>query len=188
MQNAKKHQKLNPEIQKKIASKPNALNLKQETTQLFLESHSKSISQLKLSFLNKNPNLYKFPYLMKVMPKKEISKNTEMNKALIDNFINLQKVMTNLAVKFDELSRNIEKLLQLFEISAKSFAEKNLNIDDKQRESDTDLLKKLDSLLDQNKTISKGITMMEERIRNRPNSPPTEGARFTSRPRPFPRY
>jgi len=125
---------------------------------------------------------------MKVMPKKEISKNTEMNKALIDNFINLQKVMTNLAVKFDELSRNIEKLLQLFEISAKSFAEKNLNIDDKQRESDTDLLKKLDSLLDQNKTISKGITMMEERIRNRPNSPPTEGARFTSRPRPIPRY
>ena len=125
---------------------------------------------------------------MKVMPKKEISKNTEMNKALIDNFINLQKVMTNLAVKFDELSRNIEKLLQLFEISAKSFAEKNLNIDDKQRESDTDLLKKLDSLLDQNKTISKGITMMEERIRNRPNSPPTEVARFTSRPRPFPRY
>ena len=40
------------------------------------------------------------------------------------NFISLQKVLTNLSGRFDELSDNMSKLLQLFEISAKTFAEK----------------------------------------------------------------
>jgi len=93
-----------------------------------------------------------------------------VERKLADNFIALQKVMTNLAVKFDDLSRNIEKLLQLFEISARNFAEKyseSGSLNQKPGESDQEFLKKLDSLLDQNKTISKGIMMMEERIRNK---------------------
>jgi len=110
-----------------------------------------------------------------------------INKALIDNFINLQKVMTNLAVKFDDLSNNIEKLLNLFEISAKDIASRNSNVNENQRESDNDFLQKLDSLLDQNKTISKGIMMMEERVRNRAHAPMGE-PRFPSRPRPLPRH
>ncbi|MBS3093212.1 hypothetical protein J4456_01375 [Candidatus Pacearchaeota archaeon] len=89
----------------------------------------------------------------------------EIDKALIENFVNLQKVLTNLTVKFDELSTNVSKLLQLFEISAKNFAEKN--IDSGRSSVDQDFLKKLDSLLDQNKVISKGIMLMEERIRNK---------------------
>ena len=55
--------------------------------------------------------------------KKKLSKS-EIDQALIDNFINLQRVLTNLTIKFDELSSNISKLLNLFEISAKNFAEK----------------------------------------------------------------
>lgn len=87
----------------------------------------------------------------------------EIDQALLDNFINLQRVLTNLAVKFDDLSNNISKLLQLFELAAKSFADKHGN----QSAIDQELLKKLDSLLGENKTISKGITLMEERIRGR---------------------
>ena len=94
----------------------------------------------------------------------------EIDKALIENFVNLQKVLTNLTVKFDELSTNVSKLLQLFEISAKNFAEKN--IDSGRSSVDQDFLKKLDSLLDQNKVISKGIMLMEERIRNKATSSP----------------
>ena len=97
----------------------------------------------------------------------------DLQKALIENFISLQKVLTNLSIKFDELSSNISKLLQLFEISAKSFAEKYSTGDlTKQSQADQEFLKKLDSLLDQNKTISKAILLMEEKIRSRNNPQP----------------
>jgi len=120
----------------------------------------------------------------------------EMEQALIDNFISLQKVLTNLTVKFDNLAGNIEKLLQLFEISAKSFAgkygggagEKDLK---EQREVDKAFISKLDSLLDQNKAISKGILMMEERVRNRmsPSIVKEEREpRFPVKTKPLPRY
>ena len=56
--------------------------------------------------------------------KRDALSKDEIQLALIDNFINLQKVMANLSVKFDELSLNISRLLQLFEISAKTFAER----------------------------------------------------------------
>jgi hypothetical protein len=106
------------------------------------------------------------------MDKKEdkITK-AQLEQALIDNFINLQKVLTNLSLKFDELSNNMSKLLQLFEISAKSFAEKVS--DETYDKGDKDLLGKLDSLLDQNKTIAKGIMLMEERIRQKSSPQPS---------------
>lgn len=102
--------------------------------------------------------------------KKKRLKKEEIEAMLIDNFTNLQKVLTNLSIKFDELSANISKLLQLFEISARSFAEKYSDKNPEElvnKSVDTEYLKKLDSLLDQNKTIAKGIMLMEERIRNR---------------------
>ena len=97
------------------------------------------------------------------MQKKDVdikTKNPDINQALIENFVELQKVLTNLSLKFEDLSDNISKLLQLFELSAKSFSDKPVNIPG----VDQEFLKKLDSLLDQNKTISKAITMMEERF------------------------
>ena len=106
---------------------------------------------------------------------KSMSK-VELEHALVNNFTNLQRVLTNLAIKFEDLSNNMSKLLQLFEISAKSFAEKysgkeaENQINNKtqgQNQTDKEYLKKLDSLLDQNKTIAQGIMLMEERIRKR---------------------
>ena len=85
--------------------------------------------------------------------KKSLSKS-ELEQALLTNFVNLQKVLTNLSLKFEELSDNISKLLQLFEISAKSFAEKYSG-EGSSLGGDKALLGKLDSLLDQNKTIDK---------------------------------
>lgn len=97
------------------------------------------------------------------MSKKEVEKDGDVNKLLLENFVELQKIFSNLAVKFDDLSDNVSRLLQLFELSAKSFADKPI----KTPGVDEEFLKKLDSLLDQNKTISKAIMMMEERVRNR---------------------
>lgn len=99
--------------------------------------------------------------------KKDSMSKSELEQALLNNFVNLQKVLTNLSIKFDELSDNISKLLQLFEISAKSFAEKYSGEGEETNGGDTQMLSKLDSLLDQNKTIAKGIMMMEEKIRQK---------------------
>jgi hypothetical protein len=94
--------------------------------------------------------------------------NRAMQLALIENFVNLQKVMTNLAFRFDALSGNINNLLQLYETAARSFVKKQeenpmqFNTGD-----DKELLKKLDTLLDQNKTIAKGLTLIEEKIKHK---------------------
>ncbi len=119
-------------------------------------------------------------------------KKKETEEGLIENFIKLQKVMTNLAIKFEDLSNNMSKLLQLFEISAQTFAEKFTG-DYTPTDSDRELLRKLDSLLDQNKVISKGIMLMEEKIRERtPQSEPMRESistfRESPRPRPIQRY
>jgi hypothetical protein len=96
----------------------------------------------------------------KTQPKKEIIKKTIMpanptEKILVENSIALQKVMTDLAEKFTNLSTQLSKLLQLFEISAKTLAEKGLS-------DNTQMLQKLDALLDQNKTIARGIALLHE--------------------------
>ncbi|MBI2056746.1 hypothetical protein HYT91_00645, partial [Candidatus Pacearchaeota archaeon] len=54
---------------------------------------------------------------------KKAVKNQEVSKVssnkgnleikLVENFVSLQKVMTNLSVRFDELSNQISKLLEL---------------------------------------------------------------------------
>ena len=92
--------------------------------------------------------------------KKESSKKTD--ELLVQNFIALQKVMTTMSVKFEMLSEQITKLLSLFEVSAKSLAEKQGFSMDKE---DKDFLEKLDKLIEQNKLIAKGLTIMDERLK-----------------------
>ncbi|MAG79237.1 hypothetical protein CMI40_02575 [Candidatus Pacearchaeota archaeon] len=87
------------------------------------------------------------------------SKNNNVEKVLIENFISLQRVMTNLSLKFDHLTNQISKLLELFEISAKSLAEKNMNLEDDNQK----INRKIDSLADQNKTIARGLTLMNDK-------------------------
>lgn len=78
-------------------------------------------------------------------------------KVLIENFVSLQRVMTNLAVKFDNLSSQISKLLELFEISAKTLAEHGPTKEEKK------IVERLDNLLEQNKVIAKGIALLHEK-------------------------
>jgi hypothetical protein len=114
----------------------------------------------------------------------------EINLALIQNFINLQKVMTNLSIKFDSLLDQMSRLLQLFEISAKTFVTKQEEVGEKK--DDQELVKKLDALLDQNKTIAKGLTLVEEKIRHRIYGDLPSASSATNRPvniqaKPLPR-
>jgi hypothetical protein len=84
----------------------------------------------------------------------------EREEMLIENFVGLQHAMTNLSIKFGALSENISGLLRVFEEAARNFASGG-------RSDDKDMLKKINALLDQNKTIARGLVLMESKLRSR---------------------
>ncbi|MDD5700062.1 MAG: hypothetical protein PHH00_02625 [Candidatus Nanoarchaeia archaeon] len=94
-----------------------------------------------------------------------------LQKMLIENFTSLQDVMTDLAGKFGNLTNQMSRLLELFEQSAKTFMEKDLKF---AGGSDKDLVSKLDRLLEQNKVIAQGITMLHEEHSTMPDSNPEQ--------------
>lgn len=96
--------------------------------------------------------------------RKPITKVEDLEHTLVSNLVELQKINTDMAEKFDKLSKEISSLLALFEVTAHNFA-KNAPIGE--YEKDKEFLNKMDTLLDQNKTLAKGLTLMEERLRER---------------------
>ena len=87
---------------------------------------------------------------------------TNSEKMVMENFVALQKVMTNLAVKLDDLSNQISKLLDLFEISAKALAKKEFETSSGSRDAKR-IIEKVDNLLEQNKIIARGVSLLHER-------------------------
>jgi len=116
--------------------------------------------------------------------KKAKKSNAKIDKMLIDNFVALQRVLTNLAVKLEGLTDQITKLLNLFEISAKSFAQKYEKYGGPRE--DREFINKLNTLLEQNKTIAKGLVLIEERLRIGSERPTIR--RSNIRPKPLPTY
>lgn len=107
-------------------------------------------------------------------------------KTMVANFLALQKVMTNLVVKLDDVSTKMTKLLDLFEISAKSLADQDFKFGG----MDKNMEKKLDNLVEQNKVIARGLTMMYERgnsnnLNEMKSAPVPEPAR--EQPKPLPK-
>jgi hypothetical protein len=105
------------------------------------------------------------------MTKKEVKKKTSKKKAgpkkkdekvekiLIENFVSLQKVMVDLTSKFDGLTKRIDSLLNLFEDSAKALVKRDFH---EEKDEQKELIEKLNSIVDQNKLIAKGLTLMHE--------------------------
>ncbi len=95
-----------------------------------------------------------------------------LNRVLVENFVSLQRIMARNAEKLEFLSGQISKLLQIFELSAKSFAERNFRpspsssmTGDLQKEAE--FLNKLNTLLDQNKTIAKGLSLLGDDLKEK---------------------
>mgnify|MGYP000020552319 CR=1 FL=1 len=103
------------------------------------------------------------------MTKKKVSSKTKkssekLEDKILQNLIELQKVHTNLAEKFESLSEQISNLLALFEMTARNFSKQpHLQVTEKDKE----FLVKIDKLLEQNKTIAKGLTLMEQKMREK---------------------
>jgi hypothetical protein len=92
--------------------------------------------------------------------------NKNIEKILIENFISMQKVMTNMAIKFDHLTKQISELLNLFEDSARAINEKEINLELKSSQDPKEIIERLNKILDQNKLIAKGLTLMHETATN----------------------
>jgi hypothetical protein len=93
-------------------------------------------------------------------PKVKKMTGKEREDLLIENFVGLQHAMTNMSIKFGALSDNIAKLLMVFEEAAKIHVSGG-------KSDNKDMLEKIDSLLNQNKTIAKGLVLMESKLRGR---------------------
>jgi len=94
------------------------------------------------------------------MPAMQPQQQSPVNNIMIENFVSLQRVLTTLSAKMDTLTTQLTKLLDLFEISAKSLAEREFEIE----RDNKDTLEKLNVLLDQNKILARGLSLMHERM------------------------
>jgi len=112
--------------------------------------------------------------IIKEKPSKEFN---DLTKQLNGNLVSLQKVHINLAEKFGKLSTQIAALLSLFETAAKKFAE-SPTIQDKE------LAKKIDELLEINRTIAKSMALMGEKEAEAPLQPEPAPAQPTPVPQP----
>ncbi|MEM4605895.1 MAG: hypothetical protein QW103_02590 [Candidatus Pacearchaeota archaeon] len=95
---------------------------------------------------------------MKKRKSKRIS-SKKIEELLIENFVSLQKAMTKLSIKFEMLSDNISKLLEVLELSAKSYLEKENG------EEKNELEKRINTLIEQNKAIAEGLLLIDDSLR-----------------------
>ncbi len=135
-------------------------------------SRKKTSSKKETKLENKKENSTKKPKLSQ--------DEIKLERLLIENFVGLQKVMVNLSSKFEELSRKISQLLEIFEISAKALAEKDLTIEQTARD-DSKIIDKIDTLSNQNKVIARGLTLMHERLSGKPESSEEDEKKSTQR-------
>ncbi len=90
----------------------------------------------------------------------ESVKEIKVERALVENFVGLQKVMVGLSAKFDNLAHQISKLLELFEISAKALARKEFGIEGSK--DSKKIMEKLDNLSEKAGLIGKGLALIHE--------------------------
>jgi len=114
--------------------------------------HKKGVNIVKIQVEAKNPPKRQ---------KKIVSVKGGIPKALINNFVGLQKVQANLAEKIDALTKQLSELLKLFETTAKTFAENPAVLTS---ERDQEFLSKINQLLEQDRVIAKGVTYIEDRM------------------------
>lgn len=80
-----------------------------------------------------------------------------LEKAVMENFVSLQRVLVNLSGELGELNKKLTGLLGVFETSAKALVQKDFDVGEK---SNQELKAKVNEILEQNKLIARGVTLM----------------------------
>jgi len=87
---------------------------------------------------------------------------------LIQNSIALQKAITLLAVNLEKFSKEIGGLMKFLSDSAKSFeAEEKAKGSVAGTAISSELVKKLDMLVEQNKMVAKGLVLLENYLKEK---------------------
>lgn len=97
---------------------------------------------------------------------------------MIENSVTLQKILTEVAINLKVLNEKIDNLLSLFKEAAKTFKEKK-----PEGEKEKEIVGKLDDISNQNKTIAKGVMLLEQAVRSESEEPHP-----TLKPRPLPEF
>ena len=82
----------------------------------------------------------------------------ELLDALIQNNLELQKKSTEMIDAVSKLTKRISRLLDVFESAAKNI---------EKGEVEEPLARKLEALLEQNKTIARGLLLLERYVRDK---------------------
>jgi len=90
------------------------------------------------------------------------SETAQINKILIENFVSLQKVLTSLSYKFDDMAKKLSEVLDLFEESAKAFVKKDVPKEQSAAVWQKEITDKIDNLFEQNKILARGLTLIHE--------------------------
>lgn len=90
---------------------------------------------------------------------------------LVENNIALQEKTADLITSIKELTKKIDDMVKIFEEAAKHIKEG----------TDRPLMEKLTSLIEQNKTIAKGLVLLEKYVREKSATGPM------FQPKPLPR-
>lgn len=85
-------------------------------------------------------------------------------KHLIENNVSLQKASLNLIESMNTLTKRIDKLVSIFEEASKHITDVELS-DERLK----NLAAKLEGLLDQNKEIARGLILLEQYVRSKPD-------------------
>ena len=109
------------------------------------------------------------------------------DRILTENFIALQKVIVDLSLKFEGLTKQMSSLLNLFEESAKSIARGEMAGG---LGENKEVLDKIDNLFEQNKVIAKGVTLIHDATKlrgmeRREMSVPVPTSAPAQAPRPY---
>jgi len=78
---------------------------------------------------------------------------------LLENSIALQKTLADLGMSLRELNKKVSLMLELFEVAGRTIKEKPAR--------SSDLAEKVDLLIKQNKTIARGLLLLEKSFKEK---------------------
>jgi len=94
------------------------------------------------------------------MPRKKESPSEPLIDELINHNLSLEKVSLELLESVNKMTRRMDRMLSLFEEAAK-------NIEQSEHLDETPMAHKIESLIDQNKTIARGLLLIEKYVRDK---------------------
>ena len=94
------------------------------------------------------------------MPRKKTSPSEPLIDELIKHNIALEKVSLELLESVNKMTRRMDRMLSLFEEAAK-------NIEKTEKLEEKPMARQLESLIEQNRTIARGLLLIEKFVRDK---------------------